>query len=105
MTTFIATSRGDSVPINIDNQVFFNGKFIDVPDHSPEALFQQFVVLIHSIGSTIDFVKKQFSDGADSQSREYLQALQSGKINTFQFCALLLMYNKCLKVESTGEVI
>jgi len=93
------TSRGDNVPINIENQVFFNGKFIDVPDHSPEALYQQFVTLVGDLGSTVDLVEKQFADGPDGENSEYSLALKAGKLNTFQFCALVLMYNRFPKIE------
>jgi len=95
------TSRGDNVPISIENQVFFNGKFIDVPDHSPEALYQQFVTLVGDLGSTVDLVKKQFTDDPNGEPNEYAQALKAGKLDTFQFCVLVLMYNELLRAEST----
>ena len=95
------TSRGDNVPIRIENQVFFNGKFIDVPDHSPEALYQQFVTLVGDLGSTVDLVKKQFTDDPNGEPNEYAQALKAGKLDTFQFCVLVLMYNELLRAEST----
>lgn len=93
------TSRGDKVPISTENQVFFNGQFIDVPDHSPEALYEQFATLLGDLGSTVDLVKKQFAGGQDGESSQYSLALKAGKLNTFQFCVLVLMYNRFPKVE------
>jgi|GEM_PF-6194238 len=102
MSTAITTSQGDNVPISIENQVFFNGKFIDVPDHSPEALYQQFVTLVGDLGSTVDLVEKQFAGGPGGESNEYSVALKAGKLNTFQFCVLLLIYNRFLKMAALG---